>query len=197
MASALFQGKYKEPESRLFFQILLATIPGAVIGLLGKSYAETVFRTPILIAATLAFMGIVLWLCDSKSSKTRELTDLNTKDCLIIGLFQGFAIIPGFSRSGTTISAALLLGMKRSAAAEFSFLLSVPIIAGAALLQIPSAMEQQLYSDINFWVGMTVSFLLGYASIAFLLKYVTKIGYLPFAIYRFLLGFVILVYWLY
>lgn len=183
-------------DRRLLQQLVLATIPGAVIGLFGKDYAETVFRSPILIAGTLSLMGIVLWLSDHNwSSKERKLSSVSWKDCLIIGVSQGFAIVPGFSRSGSTITAALLLGFRRDEAATFSFLLSAPIIAGAAVLQIPAILKHKLYSDSAFWLGIGTAAVVGYLAIAFLLRFVSKRSYLPFAIYRLVVGLIICAVW--
>ncbi len=184
-------------DRKLFGQLVVATIPGVIIGLLGKDYAETAFRSPLLIAGTLSVMGMILWLADQYwSKKKRKLSSLSWKDCILIGISQGFAIVPGFSRSGTTITAGLILGFRREEAAKFSFLLSAPIIAGAAVLQVPEILEKKLYSDSAFWLGIGTAGLVGYLAISFLLKFVSKRSYLPFAIYRLLMGALIVLVWL-
>lgn len=180
-------------ERRLLFYILTGTIPGAVIGLLGKSYAETIFRSPLLIAITLSALGAVLWLCDRRAKEnSKDISHMNVRDALLIGISQGFAIVPGFSRSGTTISAALALGYKRDQAAQFSFFLSAPIIAGAVLVSLKDLNSSQALADPSFWLGVGVAFIVGLVAIQFLIKYVSKHSYLPFVLYRFALSAVIL-----
>lgn len=183
-------------DRKLLGQLIVATIPGVIIGLLGKDYAETIFRSPLLIAGTLSVMGVILWLADQYwSKKERTLDTISWRDCILIGISQGFAIVPGFSRSGTTITAGLILGFRREEAAKFSFLLSAPIIAGAAVLQIPAILKNKLYSDPAFWLGIGTAGIVGYLAIAFLLRFVSKRSYLPFAIYRLLVGALIVLVW--
>ncbi len=194
--SVLSKSEELKPDRKLFQQLVVATIPGVIIGLAGKDYAETIFRSPLLIAGTLSVMGVVLWLADQYwSKKTREISSITWKDCVLVGISQGFAIVPGFSRSGTTITAGLILGFRREEAAKFSFLLSAPIIAGAAVLQIPAILENKLYSDPAFWLGICTAGIVGYLAIAFLLKFVSKKSYLPFAIYRLVAGGLIVLVW--
>ena len=118
---------------RLLFLLIVASVPGAIIGVLLEKQAETIFRSPVLIAVTLATLGLILWAADAFGSKKRKIDDLTFVDALLIGLSQALAIIPGVSRSGATITTARFLGIDRPDAANFSFLMATPIIAGAGL----------------------------------------------------------------
>lgn len=122
-------------EGRLFWYLVLATIPGAVIGLFLEKKAETSFRNPVLIAIMLIVLGIVLYLVDRKSAKKIEAENISLKASFLIGLSQALSIIPGVSRSGITMTTGLFLGLTREGAARFSFLLSAPIIFGAAIVK--------------------------------------------------------------
>ncbi len=187
-----------DPNQRgLFWKIVIATIPAVVVGKLLKHHAETVFRNPLLMAATLATMGILLWLVDSFfSKKVKTLGELTLKDAILIGCAQCFALVPGFSRSGTTITAALSLGYRREEAARFSFLMSVPIIAGAVLLQSRDIVANKLYSEPGFWIGIGSAGIVGFLAIHLLVRFVSKNSFLPFAIYRVLVaGLVVYIYY--
>jgi undecaprenyl-diphosphatase len=179
-------------EGRLFWYLVLATIPGAMIGLLLEKKAETSFRNPILIAIMLIALGIVLYWVDRKSAKKIEAENISLKTSFLIGLSQALAIIPGVSRSGITMTTGLFLGLTREGAARFSFLLSAPIIFGAAIVKVPHIIANPAVITTNFIVGMVVSCVTGIASIGFLLRYVQTKTFLPFAWYRFILGALIL-----
>jgi len=180
-------------EGRLFWFLVLATIPGALIGFVLEDTAETVFRNPMLIAIMLIVMGIILYWADQRGKKNVPLERINLGTALAIGLSQALAIIPGVSRSGATMTAALLLGLKREDAARFSFLLSTPIIFGAGIIKMPELVAHPEMITGNFIVGIVVSALVGLASIGFLLKYLQTKNFLPFAWYRFLLGALVLI----
>jgi len=179
-------------EGRLFWYLVLATIPGAMIGLLLEKKAETIFRNPVLIAIMLIALGIVLYWVDRKSAKNIETENISLKTSFLIGLSQALAIIPGVSRSGITMTTGLFLGLTREGAARFSFLLSAPIIFGAAIVKVPHIIANPAVITTNFIVGMVVSCVTGLASIGFLLRYVQTKTFLPFAWYRFILGAMIL-----
>src|SRR5262245_65027852 len=124
------------PEGRLLGQLALGSIPGGLAGLLLDKWAESVFRSPALVAGTLAGMGLVLFAADRRATGSRgEVASISSRDALLIGLAQAAAIVPGVSRSGATISMGLLLGYRREEAARFSFLLATPITFGAALFK--------------------------------------------------------------
>ena len=183
-----------DPERRLVFYLLIALIPGAVIGLLLEEQAETVFRSPLLIAIAMIVMGIVLYVIDRMSAKKKELSETSLVDSLVIGFSQAIAIIPGVSRSGITISAGLFRGLTREAAARFSFLLSTPIIAGAGILQLRYILETAL--DLNLIVGVATATVSGFLSIKYLLLYVQKRNYRIFVYYRFVFGIAVIAVWL-
>ena len=136
-----FLGMDKSKESRqrryLVWGICLGTIPAVVCGLLFGDAAETVFRSPLIVACTLSLAGLLLLVADKRGKHIRDYTSITLKDALIIGCAQALALIPGVSRSGSTMTAALFLGVNRSGSALFSFLLSAPIIFGAGIYKIP------------------------------------------------------------
>ncbi len=181
----------------LLIFILIATIPGVIFGGLLESKAETIFRTPLLLAATLAVFGLILLLVDKKIGHLGNLGDLDKRKAFFIGLWQALAIIPGVSRSGATITAGLLVGLKREMAVKFSFLLSAPIIAGSVVvgvLKIPNS--QLLITDFQFLAGILASFFSGILAIKFLLNFVRTNSFLPFVIYRLILAAAIIVFFL-
>jgi len=184
--------KPKETEGRLLWYLVLATIPGAAIGFLLEHKAETIFRNPVLIAVMLIIMGVLLFWVDKKGKKETDVEHISLKTSFLIGLSQALAIIPGVSRSGVTMTAAMALGMTREGAARFSFLLSAPIIFGAALIKVPKIIANPAMVDIPFITGMAVSCIFGVASIGFLLRFIQKKTFLPFVIYRLALGLVVI-----
>lgn len=180
-------------DGKLFWYLVAATIPGAIAGFLLEDAAETLFRQPILIGAMLIVMGAILYWADQKGQKVLELDNIRLRTGLIIGLSQALAIIPGVSRSGITMSAGLLTGLTRESAARFSFLLSTPIIFGAALVKVPELIKNPAMMDLSFFTGVAVSCLVGLLSIGFLLHYLQTRNFLPFAWYRFILGALVIV----
>ena len=184
--------KPKEREGKLFWYLVLATIPGALIGFLLENIAETVFRNPVLIACMLILLGIILYVVDRKGKKQIDVEHISLKTSFLIGLSQALAIIPGVSRSGITMTTALALGMTREGAARFSFLLSAPIILGAALVKVPKLIANPAMIDASFLTGMVVACIAGLASIGFLLRFIQTKTFLPFVIYRFALGAVVI-----
>ncbi|NLG86149.1 MAG: undecaprenyl-diphosphatase UppP [Firmicutes bacterium] len=180
----------RSQDGRLFWYLVVASVPGALLGYLFEEQAETIFRHPLLIAGTLTTMGLILWWADMRGRKTRRLEDLSWTDSILIGISQGLAIIPGVSRSGITMTTGLIVGLQRETAAHFSFLLSVPIIAGAALYKLRELSLAML--DLPFIVGIVTAAVVGYLSIRFLLNYLRRGSYLVFAIYRFVLALIIL-----
>jgi len=171
---------------------VLATIPGALIGFVLEDIAETVFRHPVLIACMLILQGIILYWVDRRGKKQIDVEHITLKTTFLIGLSQALAIIPGVSLSGITMTTALALGMTREGAARFSFLLSAPIILGAALIKLPKVIANPAMIDASFLTGMVVACIAGLASIGFLLRYVQTKTFLPFVIYRFALGAVVI-----
>ena len=175
---------------RLLYLLIVASVPGAIIGVLLEKQAETIFRSPVLIACTLAVMGVALWAADWIGSKKRKIEDIGLLDALLIGLSQALAIIPGVSRSGATITTARILGLDRADAANFSFLMATPIIAGAGMLEVRKLVHSGMTAQLGW--GFVVSAIFGIAAIAGLLSFVRTRTYRPFAIYRIVLGVAII-----
>ena len=171
------------------FIIILATIPGILAGLFLNNYSETIFRNPAIIIFTLSGGAILLYLSDKLSKKNKSIKNLTLKMGIIIGLAQALAIIPGISRSGITITAALLLGMNRAAAARFSFLLATPIIFGAGIYEMPYLIKNGI--DSSILVGILVSAISGYLAIKYMLRYLENKSYNIFVWYRLILAGVV------
>ena len=180
-----------ERERRVVF-LILATIPGAIAGLAFEKQAESTFRDPRLVATALIVMGVLLWAVDRFARRDRALAQMRWSDALLIGIAQMFAIIPGVSRSGSTITAGRGLAFEREDAAVFSFLMSMPIIAAAAVLKMPQALREQGLSAPMI-VGVLASALSGWLAIAVLLRVVTRHSYGVFAAYRIILGAAVLI----
>jgi len=180
---------YGDLHQRMAWLLVVATIPGALAGLLLESRVESDFRNPLLVAAALAVFGFVLLAADRFGAKRRELSGLGWRDAALIGLSQALAVVPGVSRSGSTMAAGLGLGLRRETAARFSFLMSIPIVLGAGLRTVG-----------HFGVGvapgaLTAGFLaaavFGFLSIRFLLRLLIGHGFGIFVWYR--LGLAVLV----
>lgn len=174
---------------RLLYLLIVASVPGAIIGVLLEKQAETIFRSPVLIAATLTALGVILWVADAFGSKKRRIEDLTFLDALLIGLSQALAIIPGVSRSGATITTARILGIERADAANFSFLMATPIIAGAGMLEAHKLFRTGLGTQLGW--GFAASAVFGLLAIIGLLSFVRTRTYRPFAIYRIALAAIV------
>jgi len=180
-------------EGRLFWYLVAATIPGALIGYLLEHKAETVFRNPLLIAVMLILMGALLYWADRRGRKRTALSGIKFRESILIGIMQALAIIPGVSRSGITMATGLMLGLTREASTRFSFLLSAPIIFGASAIKIPYVIHNPQIITTEFMTGMAVACITGLAGIGFLLRFVVTNNFLPFAWYRFGLGLVVII----
>ena len=192
-----FSKGIKDEKGKILWYIIIATIPAAIAGVLFEDVIEDVVRKNfILIGSALIFMGIVIYLCDKYNKESKDIKKMSVVDALIIGCSQVFALIPGFSRSGTTISASRCLKMNRSDSAKFSFYLSAPVIAGAMLLSIIKDNNLELiFSNLDtFVVGVGVAFISGLLCIEFLLKYIKKHDFKIFMWYRVVLGLVVIIY---
>ncbi len=189
--------KEKNPEGKLFWYIVAATIPGGIIGFILDKYAEGILTKPLIIAIALIVMGIVLYIVDKKSKNKTDYENLNFKQTFLIGLSQSLAFIPGVSRSGITMTTGRLLGVKREAAAKYSFMLSGPIVLAATLFKLKDFIEYFLVADIigitAFIIGVLTSFIVGVFVIKFLLEFLRKGSFKIFAIYRIILGMVVII----
>jgi undecaprenyl-diphosphatase len=183
--------------SRLAWWIIFATIPAVAFGLVINQGLEESLRNPLIIAATTIGFGVLLWWSDVKGKQVRDEYSLSFKDILIIGFAQALALIPGTSRSGITITAALMIGLTREAAARFSFLLSIPIILGAGLLKLKDLIESEVTVDWSALIaGVVLSAISAYLVIKLFLKWIQQIGMTPFVWYRFALGALLLIVFL-
>jgi len=179
-------------DNRMFWYLVIATVPGAVIGFLLDDIVENILRESIvLISCSLAIMGILIYIgykwADKHYRIETDFEHISLKQAFLIGLSQSLAIIPGFSRSGTTILTARLLGLSKTAATKFTFLLSVPIIAGATILEVGN-----LELGIETFMGVFIAFIVGIFSIKFLLNYIKKHDFSIFAVYRVIFAIIIL-----
>ncbi len=176
-------------ESRLAWFVGLGTIPIGVIGLLFKSAIKTSLRSLYVISASLIVLAVVLFIVERVAKQRRTLADLTLKDGLLIGAWQALALIPGSSRSGTTITGGLALGLRREDAARYSFLLSIPSTTLAGLLQLKDFFEAtQRPETVMLVVGTVVSFIAGLAAISGMLAFVRSRSMLAFVVYRIVLG---------
>lgn len=196
MAKGVLNKVFKKEDSfdnKLFWYLVLATIPGALVGVLFDDVIENIIRENILlIALSLAIMGLLIYFGDKyatkKYKKPKELKDITLKQSIIVGVSQAFAVIPGFSRSGTTILAGRLAGLSKEAIAKFTFLLSTPIIFGAFIVNIGDLLVTK-----EVIIGIVTSFVVGILSIKFLLNYIKKHDFSIFAYYRVILALLVLV----
>ena len=189
----LLGGNLAMPQANMALAIGLATIPAAVAGLLFASWIEANLRDPSVIVYTLAGYGILMALADRYGRSEQIIADVRIRDAFLIGCAQALALVPGTSRSGVTITAARLMGFKRQDAARFSFLLSAPVILLATLYK---GFELVVGEAPVPWgelaIGALVSAIVAYLSIEFFMRFVTRIGLLPFAVYRLILAAVII-----
>jgi undecaprenyl-diphosphatase len=192
--ASLPPGRKADPSARLGWAIIVGTIPVVVAGLLLKPLIEGDLRAPWVIAATTILFGLLLGWADLRARRTREIGDLGIRDALLIGLSQVLALIPGTSRSGITMTIGLMLGFSREAAARFSFLLSVPTILASSLLVTLDLVESPAPVDwYALGLGVVLSGIAAYLAIYYFLRFIERIGMMPFVIYRLLLGVLILV----
>jgi undecaprenyl-diphosphatase len=200
-------GRFLTPEqrvqARMGWFIIGGTIPIAVLGLVFQDTIRETFRSLWLIGAVLVIFGVILWLADTLARNERVLADMKLSQGMAIGIAQALALIPGVSRSGATISMARALGFNRAAAARFAFLLAIPAVLASGIYEMYSAIKDQITGETSIpaipftWyeIGAAtgVAFVVGLGVIAFLMNYLKKHSFLPFVIYRILLGGTILV----
>ena len=189
----IFSGKpFEHPDARMAWFLVLGTIPVSVIGLLFKDFIVGDARSLYVIAGSLIGLAAILWYADRTSKQERDTTDLTWKHILLIGLAQAMALIPGSSRAGTTLTGGLLLGYTREAAMRISFLLGIPAIGLSGLYELYSEWNDLLKpGPMPLLIGIVVSAVSGYASIAFLLNYLKTHSTLVFVLYRIVLGLLI------
>ena len=179
--------KEKTVQGRMFWYIVLATIPGGIVGYLLDHFLNGVLNRPIIIAIALIVMGIILYVVDKNAKSKVQYEEMTLKQTFLIGVSQALAFIPGVSRSGITITTARAMGVTREAAAKYTFLLSTPIVFAATVLKF-----KDFVFNLPFIVGVVSSFIVGLLVIKFLLKYLQKGSFKAFAIYRVIAGIVII-----
>jgi undecaprenyl-diphosphatase len=181
-------------EARLALGIALGTIPAAVVGLLLAGWIEEHLRSPMVIVFTLAGYAILMAVADLYGRRSRQIASVGIRDAFLIGCAQALALVPGTSRSGVTITAGLALGLERQDAARFSFLLVVPVILLASVYEFSGLLETTApVAWTQLGVAALISAVVSYLSIDFLMRFVTRIGLVPFAVYRLVLASVIVV----
>lgn len=180
----------RNAENKLPWMVVAATIPAALAGLKLEHLAETSLRSPLLIVGTLSSIALVMGWADRHGDQGSTLDSLTFAKAILIGVAQCLALVPGVSRSGITIIMGLLLGLDRQSAVRFSFLLSIPIIAGAGLLKIGEVIQHA--HEISFWMGVSASAISGLAAIHFLITFVRTKKLTPFVIYRLGLAAIVL-----
>jgi len=186
-----FEGR---PNGKTGLYLVIATVPGALAGLLFEEYAAGLLRHPLSIAFSLSFFGVILYFSDRVSKKNKTVGEMNIVDCIIIGLSQVLAIIPGVSRAGITITGAMFRNLNREEAAKFSFLLGAPLIAGAGVFEARH-LEYSAVMSVPFIAGVLASAVFAFLAIKYLLRFVRKSSYTVFVIYR--LGLAVLIVFLY
>lgn len=179
-------------DARMGWYIIIGTIPISLLGLIFSNQIETAARNLWLVATMLIVFGVVLGVADALGSRKHDLTELNRRDGLLFGIGQAFALIPGVSRSGATISTGLALGYTRESAARYAFLLAIPAVLASGFYELT-----KIGKDTNAAWGPTllatvIAFFVGIAVISWLLKYVTTHTYKPFVLYRIILGFAVM-----
>jgi undecaprenyl-diphosphatase len=180
---------------KLFWLLVVSTIPGAIAGYLFEHAAEDRLRQPLIIGLALVIVGLLMWAGDRMKASEQSLREIGLGDSLLVGVAQAFAVIPGVSRSGITMTAGLFRGMSRETSARFSFLLSTPLIAGAALKKGMEIRKEGLPPDMHmpFLVGVIVAAVVGYLVIAVLMRFLERGTFKIFVVYRVALGVIILV----
>src|SRR5438132_4279245 len=201
LISAGLLGRGEPGDRRLFWCLVVSALPGAIIGKLLDNWAEENLRAPILIAATLACLGLILWLADRVGRKSRGLAQMTFPRALSIGVAQAAALVPGVSRSGATISLGLFEDFTREEIARFSFLMSTPIIFGAGLLKLPKMVHDMRAGEGDLtWAALAAGFIasaiVGAAVIRWMLDYLRRRTYAAFAWYRLVVAALVVVLWL-
>lgn len=180
-------------DARMGWYVILGTIPIGILGFIFQDQIETVARNLWLVACTLIGFGIILGIADRVGRKVKTLDDLTLRDGVLYGMAQSLALIPGVSRSGATISGGLFLGYDRAAATRYAFLLAIPAVMASGLFEATKIADQDVVSWGPTIVATVIAFAVGYAVIAWLIRYITTNSYLPFVIYRIGLGVLMLV----
>ncbi|WP_022899294.1 undecaprenyl-diphosphate phosphatase [Humibacter albus] len=197
------------PDARLGWMIIVGSIPIVVLGLLFQDAIETTFRSLWIVATMLILFGVILWIADRVGTKTRRVSELTWRHAVYYGLAQSLALVPGVSRSGGTISAGLLMGYQRSAAARYSFLLAMPAVFGSGLYELYKSIKHpcvagsrdalahactpEVFNGFDTLGATIVAFAVGLLVIAFFMRYISRRSFTPFVIYRIAIGVVLFI----
>lgn len=187
-AAALDPVRRRSFEARLLVYLLLGTFPVGIAGLAFRDAIEGPLRSLAVIASSLIVIGVLMAVVERVARHSRDLADLRLSDALLVGLGQALALVPGVSRSGITLVCAMALGLRRDAAARFSFLLSVPAVGAAGLFELPTVLRATDVAAGPLAVGLLAAAVSGYASIAWLLRFLRSRTTFPFVVYRIALG---------
>ncbi len=193
---AILNKPHQKAISNQGWLIIIGTIPAVIVGFLAEDFIDNYLRSDswavLVIAITTTLFGLLLWYADVNASQIRKLVDLKVSDAVKIGIAQALALIPGTSRSGITMTAGLMLGINKVDTARFSFLLSIPLILAAGLLKTIELIQTPAAFDLQaILFGTLLSFVSAYICITFFLKWIERSGFMPFVIYRLLLGAVL------
>jgi len=181
------------PEARMLLYLVAGTVPIGVAGLLGRRAIEGPLRSIVVIAVMLIVVGVVMAVVEKTARFARDMDSIGLRDALVVGLFQALALVPGTSRSGITLVAAMLLGFRRDAAARFSFLLSIPAVAAAGVFELPTLLSNHEIGPAPLVTGLAVAAVSGYLSVAWLLRFLRTRTTLAFVVYRVALGILLLI----
>lgn len=187
---SLTRPNFSDPDQRMAYLLIVATIPAAALGFAFRGVFEASLRSPWILVGSLVVFGVLFIVSERVGSKTKRAAKMSFLDSLVIGLAQAMSLLPGVSRSGATISFGMLLGLDRQEAARFSFLMSIPITAAAVAVQLPHAVDESFtpYLGFLFVVGLVVSAVVAYLSIKFLLAFFRRYSMRAFAYYGFALS---------
>lgn len=192
----VFKQEHDSFQARVAWMVILGTIPAALLGFVFEDIIEQQLRSILVISFTTIVFGLLLWWADVKATQSKSLENLSINNTLFIGFMQAVALIPGTSRSGITMTAALMAGYTKTAAARFSFLLSIPLILAIGLYKTKQLIESEVAVNLNdLLIGTSVSFVTAFTCIYFFLKWIEKMGFLPFVIYRLVLGVALAIIW--
>ena len=183
----------RSPDARMGYLIIIGTIPIAVLGFVFKDQIETAARNLWLVAIMLIVFGIILGICDALGARVKEETDLTVRDGILFGLAQSLALIPGVSRSGATVSAGLAMGYSRGAAARYAFLLAVPAVLASGLFEARKIGDEANVAWGPAILATIIAFGVGFAVIAWFMRYLATGTFLPFVLYRLGLGGLVLI----
>jgi undecaprenyl-diphosphatase len=193
IAAVIDPARRRGPEARRLLYLIAGTVPIGLAGILLKHAIEGPLRALVVIAVSLIVVALVMAVVEKVAPHKRGLDDLSLRDALLVGLAQTLALVPGVSRSGITLACGMALGLRRDAAARFSFLLSVPAVTAAGIFELPKVLRAPGLAGVPLAVGLAVAAVSGYLSIAWLLRFLRTRTTMPFVIYRLALGVALLI----